>query len=77
MERLTTAAELAPSCGRKGAANRFLVYCCERLDILQHGAGWDVEYPREVWRMSRLGYDSPANTSPSADGKAVITDNPA
>lgn len=51
--------ELTPSCGRKGGASRFLVYCMERLDILENGAGWDIEYPRDVWRLSRIGYDCP------------------
>lgn len=57
-EQWSEIAGLAPSCGSKGSANRFLMYCLERLDILENGAGWDIEYPRDVWRMSRLGYDS-------------------
>ncbi|OBG47701.1 hypothetical protein A5669_05130 [Mycolicibacterium fortuitum] len=58
VEEWTEIAEITPSCGQKGAAYRFLVYCLDRLDILENGAGWDTEYPRDVWRMSRLGYDS-------------------
>lgn len=51
------AARSAPGCGSIQLG--FITHCCEFLDILHHGAGWDVEYPRDVWRLSRLGYDAP------------------
>lgn len=36
----------------------FLAFTLDSLEDLQHGVGWESEYPRDVWRLRRLGYDS-------------------
>lgn len=33
----------------------FLSYARDRLEALQYGVGWEVEYPRQVWRLHNLG----------------------
>lgn len=35
----------------------FLSYASRVIADLAEAGGWDAEYPREVWRMRRLGYD--------------------
>jgi integrase/ferredoxin len=35
----------------------FLGYACRVITDLAQGGGWEAEYPRDVWRMRRLGYD--------------------
>jgi hypothetical protein len=37
------------------SARSFLVYARDRLEALQFGVGWEVEYPRQVWRLHNLG----------------------
>jgi integrase len=32
----------------------FLLYAREAVEALRDGAGWEVEYPRDVWRLWRL-----------------------
>ncbi|WP_157997686.1 tyrosine-type recombinase/integrase [Mycobacteroides stephanolepidis] len=38
--------------------NRFVRTVSDQLDMLVNGIGWDVEYPRDVWRLNRLGFDA-------------------
>ncbi|PJE17466.1 MAG: transposase [Mycobacterium sp.] len=38
-------------------ARGFLGYACRMIADLAEGGGWEAEYPRDVWRMRRLGYD--------------------
>ena len=33
----------------------FLTYARSQLEHLGHGSGWDIEYPRDVWRLRNLG----------------------
>jgi hypothetical protein len=33
----------------------FLVYALDVVEALRDGTGWEVEYPRDVWRLYRLG----------------------
>lgn len=35
----------------------FLSYACRVIADLAEAGGWEAEYPRDVWRMRRLGYD--------------------
>lgn len=35
----------------------FLGYACRVIADLAEAGGWEAEYPRDVWRMRRLGYD--------------------
>jgi integrase len=35
----------------------FLGYACRVIADLVKAGGWEAEYPRDVWRMRRLGYD--------------------
>jgi site-specific recombinase XerD len=36
-----------------------VIYARRQVEQLHHGRGWDVEYPRDVWRLRNLGIDSP------------------
>lgn len=40
--------------GERGQARALLAYAREVIDTLDEGSGWETEYPRDVWRMSRL-----------------------
>jgi integrase len=45
--------------GRRSGTPRsepvFAAYARQQLEDLQHGDGWEAEYPRDVWRLRRLG----------------------
>jgi len=32
----------------------FLIYARDAVESLRDGTGWDVEYPREIWRLHKL-----------------------
>ncbi len=34
-----------------------LIYARRRVEDLAEAGGWETEYPRDVWRMRRLGFD--------------------
>jgi integrase len=36
-----------------------LIFARRQVEQLQHGRGWEVEYPQDVWRLRQLGIDSP------------------
>jgi integrase len=38
-----------------GRNEAFLLYAHDALETLRDGVGWDAEYPRDVWRLDRLG----------------------
>ncbi len=44
--------ELAGS--KEGTYQRFLAFACDSVETLRDGVGWDVEYPRDIWRLHRL-----------------------
>lgn len=44
--------ELAGTKG--GSYQRFLDFARDAVETLHEGTGWDVEYPRDVWRLHRL-----------------------
>lgn len=44
--------ELAGS--KQGSYQRFLVFAHDVVEILHEGAGWEVEYGRDIWRLHRL-----------------------
>ncbi len=60
--------EWADLAGGKGSHyRRFLLDAREVVQLLDEGIGWDVEYPRDVWRLHRLpGLTLPAGKSPHA-----------
>jgi integrase len=35
----------------------FLTYARDQIEALHLGVGWEVEYPRQVWRLRHLGID--------------------
>ena len=35
-----------------------VLYARRQIEDLHYGRGWDVEYPRDVWRLRNLGIDS-------------------
>jgi integrase len=39
---------------KEGTYQRFLVFARDVVETLHDGVGWDVEYPRDVWRLHRL-----------------------
>ncbi|MFI8829212.1 tyrosine-type recombinase/integrase [Streptomyces sp. NPDC053431] len=36
-----------------------MIYARRQVEELQQGRGWEVEYPRDVWRLRQLGIASP------------------
>lgn len=38
-------------------ARGLFAYAYRAVADLAEAAGWEAEYPRDVWRMHRLGYD--------------------
>jgi hypothetical protein len=38
-------------------ARRLVGYAYRAVADLAEAGGWEAEYPRDVWRMRRLGYD--------------------
>ena len=44
--------ELAGS--KQGHYQRFLVFAHDVVETLHEGAGWELEYPRDIWRLHRL-----------------------
>jgi integrase len=48
--------ELAPNrSGMAVKAVRLVIYARRRIEDLLEGTGWEVEYPRDVWRLRSLG----------------------
>ena len=52
-----------PPPGRAGASGRvsrtLVIYARRQAEGLALGRGWDVEYPRDTWRLRNLGIDDP------------------
>jgi integrase len=40
--------------GLRARADSFLFYARDVVETLRDGVGWEVEYPRDVWRLSKL-----------------------
>ena len=48
---------------RRGRGWRpFILDARRRVEALAFGAGWDTEYPRDIWRLRNLGIDKPEAT---------------
>jgi len=48
---------------RRGRGWRvFLLDAHRRIEALTVGQGWDIEYPRDLWRLCNLGIDQPEAT---------------
>jgi site-specific recombinase XerD len=43
--------------GADQPARPFLTYARRRIEHLHFGSGWEIEYPRDVWRLRNLGLD--------------------
>lgn len=39
---------------KEGSYQRFLLFARDIVEALHEGTGWDVEYPRDIWRLHRL-----------------------
>ena len=50
----------APGNGR--GWHPFILDARRRVEALAFGAGWDTEYPRDIWRLCNLGIDQPEAT---------------
>ncbi|RIV29802.1 site-specific integrase [Micromonospora radicis] len=49
--------------GRRVSGNSFLLFAVACLETLRDGTGLDVEYPRDTWRVHRIGVkSSPSRT---------------
>jgi site-specific recombinase XerD len=51
-----------PSHGPEKGWRAFVLDAYDRIQALASGQGWDIEYPRDVWRLRNLGIDRPAAT---------------
>ena len=50
--------ELSTYTKKSAKAERALLICARRqVEELAYGRGWDVEYPRDMWRLRNLGID--------------------
>jgi hypothetical protein len=66
-----------PSGARLRARNEtFLVYAHEVVEALRDGTGWQVEYPRDVWRLSRLGGLKHSAAAPGPAATCGLTASP-
>jgi hypothetical protein len=54
-------ATFASSGGRHGR-RAFVLDAYHRIEVLALGQGWDVEYPRQVWRLRNLGINHSTTT---------------
>lgn len=43
---------------RKTSGRAFLRFARDRVEDLDHGEGWEHEYPRDIWYFRRLGVHS-------------------
>ena len=59
-ERYWMSFDPAPRRGRGWRA--FLLDAHWRIEALAIGQGWDIEYPRDLWRLCKLGIDQPEAT---------------
>ena len=48
-------AESGPRGAKAGGGRRFVLDARARIEQLAFGSGWDVEYPRDKWRLRNLG----------------------
>ncbi len=53
-EWVSTAERARLNARRLAEATTFLIYARDLIEILDVGEGWEVEYPRDEWRVSRL-----------------------
>jgi integrase len=44
-----------PSGNRETGWRAFILDAHRRVEALAHGSGWEVEYPRDIWRLRNLG----------------------
>jgi hypothetical protein len=44
----------AADSGVRASSEAFLIHARDAVESLRDGIGWEVEYPRDVWRLSRL-----------------------
>ncbi len=47
---------------KAGTAHALLIYARRQIEDLHVGRGWEVEYPRDIWRLRNLGVDKPHAT---------------
>jgi integrase len=52
----------APRGASAGAGRALIIYARRQAEGLAFGRGWDVEYPRDTWRLRNLGIDDPVAT---------------
>ena len=60
------------------SADRFLLHARDAIEALRDGTGWEVEYPRDIWRLDRLpGIAEPGKSPVSSRPVAVRPHRPA
>ena len=47
---------------KRDGMRTFVLDAYRRIEVLAIGQGWDIEYPRPVWRLRNLGIDQPSVT---------------
>ena len=40
--------------GMRASSEAFLIHARDAVESLRDGVGWETEYPRDIWRLSRL-----------------------
>lgn len=46
---------IPPPGSRVSGWHRFILDAYQRIEVLAVGQGWDIEYPRDLWRLRNLG----------------------
>ena len=54
----------------------FILDARRRVEALAFGAGWDTEYPRDIWRLCNLGIDQPEATISFAGDPPALAEGP-
>jgi hypothetical protein len=55
---------------------RFILDARDAVETLRDGIGWEVEYPRDVWRLHKLPGIPPATVNPAPAGGCGSTGSP-
>ena len=51
-------AEFGPRGSKAGGGRQFVLDARARIEQLAFGSGWEVEYPRDKWRLRNLGFQT-------------------
>jgi hypothetical protein len=54
----------------------FLKYARTQIENLCYGTGWEIEYPRDVWRLRNLGIEGEQLSRPVDEGIFTMPPRP-